>query len=197
VDTTKANNLLLKIEVNNVEKHIESIQYHHAYNALLKLAARTSDDTNDEGILALSCAVYGWMPTILKNYEFSRIKTSKPISDIKLISRKSDAEIFLNQNMEEIGPLNNSWIGTSKLLHVLNPEFFPIWDIRVAKKFGFDHHYQIKNRKIYLEYFNFIHKKLEEDLENIYKVRDFIKNKYGYVPTRVRSLELLLFAKES
>jgi hypothetical protein len=61
-----------------------------------------------------------------------------------------------NNDGQALRTLNNSVVGTSKLLHFVRPDLFPIWDSRIAKLFGFrnDRH---NTPAAYLGYFELIH----------------------------------------
>lgn len=77
---------------------------------------------------------YGWMPTILKNFNmdgdvtealrvFNNVKNNQPIAD--------DQEY-----MSLIRYVNNSMVGASKLLHFINPSQYPIFDSRIKNYFA-------------------------------------------------------------
>jgi hypothetical protein len=179
---------------------ISTIEYHNSYRALVMFAKQIEDSTSSDGLrnhglLGLACAVYGWMPTILKTFDFERFGNAYPVAEIRGISSVSAGRSFLN-GMNEIAPINGSWVGTSKLLHMLRPDMFPIWDRRVAVRFSLNHHYQVNSKRIYLEYFNFVHKILAGRPNFITGVQTYIRENHGYKPDEVRCLELILFAKQ-
>jgi hypothetical protein len=185
--------------------------YGHSYRALLKLAEQSLDDENHDAAHSLACAVYGWMPTILKTFEINLTKLEKPISQIKIVNSLEDASKFI-RGIGEVAPINRSWVGTSKFLHFLNPTVFPIWDSRVAISFhrrianfartGVDQERKAKlptlnhfsnKRDNYLEYMRFMSASakvlpgwIEEMQEKVYK-------ECGYTPTALRCMELVLF----
>lgn len=66
---------------------------------------------------------YGWMPTIFKFKNFE-------LYEIVLILNKARNIELLNESELDIirKCLNNSLVGTSKLLHFINPNKYPIWD---------------------------------------------------------------------
>ena len=80
----------------------------------------------------------------------------------------------------------------SKVLHFINPEFFPIWDSRVARHFGLKYDYQINNRKHFLEYLTFV----EENRKSVAvkRVREAFAKEAGYEVTDVRACEFILFS---
>ena len=77
--------------------------------------------------------VYGWMPTILKlNFESKeRLGECAKI----LNSVKNCEEIISNDDLKTLAkPINNgSLIGTSKLLHFIEPTKYAIWDSNVVR----------------------------------------------------------------
>lgn len=104
-------------------------------------------------VLALAHMVYGWMPTILN---VDKINTEQDEqSDEVWFEKFNDAVENFKLNFNEIRTVkenfgdekfqqrlqsiientkiitNNSVIGASKLLHFINPSFFPIYDSRV------------------------------------------------------------------
>ena len=97
---------------------------------------------------------YGWMPTIFefKNYQFQ--DAINVLNKVKLSEGITDKEIFFLTNM-----FNNSLVGTSKLLHFINPEKYAIWDSRVYRYLFLNkepNYKTISNVNIYLSYLNFV-----------------------------------------
>lgn len=169
-------------------------RYLSSYRALRNLADVTDDDPRNDGLLALTSAVYGWMPTILGGCDFERFNCDGSIiNTIKEVNSPEDAVAFI-KNMELIAPINGtSWVGTSKLLHFLNPLMFPIWDKRVARHFGLSHHGALNKRSRYAEYLLFVHQEAEQRLESMNLLADQIQNRYQVRPSLIRCVELCLF----
>ena len=172
--------------------------YTDSYRALLNLASLVQDDARHDGLFGLACAAYGWMPTILKNFSPENFCTNTPncgvISKIRGIRKITDAREFLSC-MEEVAPINRSWVGTSKLLHFLNPSFFPIWDSRVAVRFSLKSPTQINKKEAYLKYFEFVHEEISRGHTWLDTVSERIERDNGYRPSQVRCLELMLFLR--
>ena len=80
----------------------------------------------------------------------------------------------------------------SKVLHFINPEFFPIWDSRVAQHFGLKYDYQINNRNHFLEYLAFVEKNRKCDA--VKRVQKAFAKEAGYEVTEVRACEFILFS---
>jgi hypothetical protein len=72
--------------------------------------------------------VYGWMPTMLdfRSKEFKRCV-------IHLERARKHHDLGTDELEELAGLVNNSNVGASKLLHVVAPEHYSIWDRRVAE----------------------------------------------------------------
>jgi hypothetical protein len=135
-------------------------QYSCGYLALRSLIRDRTDPSNEVQLLAAGYAVYGWMPTILK-----KVGRLAPLSQfVRQVRGLSyhDALPLIEQTVDQEGgavfrSLNNSVVGTSKLLHFLSHGLFPIWDSRIARLFGYK--YQVHSTPtVYLEYFKLLHR---------------------------------------
>jgi hypothetical protein len=138
----------------------ESIaRYSQGYLALRALIRDRTDPHDEMQLLATAHAVYGWMPTILKKVN-NLLQMSNFVIGVRGLSF-ADAHPIV-ERMATLGPgsvffsLNNSVVGTSKLLHFLLPDLFPIWDSRIARLFNFKN--ASHNRPLaYLSYFELLH----------------------------------------
>ncbi len=171
---------------------LKSIQYYSSHRALIKLASKIDDDPNSDGVRGFACAVYGWMPTILDKCHPDRFNLPRPIETIKALDELQSANAFL-EAVDDPAPINGSWVGTSKFLHFLNPEIFPIWDSKVAKNFDCNWQYQINRKQSYLQYFDFVHTEIAKGHSWIDAVARRIEGEHGYVPSKVRCVEIMLF----
>ncbi len=61
-----------------------------------------------------------------------------------------------NNDGQALQALNNSVVGTSKLLHFVRPDLFPIWNSRIARLFGFLNG-RHNTPAAYLGYFELLH----------------------------------------
>lgn len=162
-----------------------------SYRALRALADATIDDPDDDGLLALAHAVYGWMPTMLKNWNLDALpKAGERIHSIRSVNTHA-AALKLVTNLNE-KPINNSWIGTSKLLHFINPNHFPIWDSVVASCFNVGKN-TCNNKKRFIKYMKFIHDSVGKNPRMTDELSDLINMKFNYIPTGTRVIELLLY----
>jgi len=132
---------------------------------------------------------YGWMPTI---FDFRSDKFDKALDILNEAKNgntpTTDGLILLK------GLLNNSLVGTTKLLHFINPDNFSIWDSRVYRYLtGKEpHDNRIGNCNAYLDYLKFC--------EHLAKQKEFkalqkkIEMQIGYSMTPFRIAELVMYS---
>jgi hypothetical protein len=134
--------------------------------------------------------VYGWMPTILN----LNLKNEKEILSIlnKVKNSKKDEYITIAELEKLKLSVNNSVVGTSKLLHFISPNKYVIWDKRVYRYiFGKENSYQVQKTERYLEYVESINEIVKGDFfKKIYKRLDVV---CGYKITPIRLVELIMF----
>ena len=149
-------------------------RYVKSYPLLLKSTAHLCDAMGSNAVPGVAHIVYGWMPTILQNLTFD-----DHINDHLIAARQiNDFQSAFNLvDGLETSPINNSWVGLSKVLHFINPEFFPIWDSVVAKHFGVSNH-KIKQKKIYTKYMKFISENLE--FKSVSTVQNLFEKRANY-----------------
>jgi len=140
--------------------------------------------------------VYGWMPTIFefKNQEDFVVAT-------EILNKAKVGEPLKSKDYKTLKRLlNGSLVGTSKLLHFINPEKYAIWDSRVhnylrknleSHKFSYDIG-DISNYERYLNYLSEVTNSVE--FSEIYSlVNEKIENKFKYKISSFRAIELLMF----
>lgn len=139
----------------------EGLKLSYLYNKVLYFKI---SDEND--VIRLAMMAYGWMPTMNKGrmitseIDLTSIKdllikiqnTTKPETALKLVFEEGKSTID-----EFIKITNNSVVGLSKTLHILNPNIFPIVDkhlynglVDYGNEIGFD---MSKHRFIDLEFY--------------------------------------------
>jgi len=164
-----------------------SEQYLRTYPQLLRSTALLAKEMGEDALPAIAHMAYGWMPTILKKFSDSQPGIVCTATECRSFEEASELIKSLDDS-----PINNSWVGMSKVLHFINPEFFPIWDSRVSKHFGLKYDYQINNRKHFLEYLTFVAKHRNKD--EVKKVEEAFVKQAGYSVTDVRACEFILFS---
>ncbi len=161
------------------------ISYPHFLNYFKNL-----EEIKLENLIIGISFTYSWMPTILKSINIK--SNEEPIS----ILNKARKEELLNESEFLIlkSTFNNSLVGTSKLLHFINPEIYAIWDSRVFRFLNTDiepHKYRLERPETYLEYLKFINSlKEEKEFDRFYEL---MKEKVGFEITKNRALELAFF----
>jgi hypothetical protein len=161
-------------------------QYIRTYPQLLRSTALLAKEMGEDALPAIAHMAYGWMPTILKKFSDSKPDIVGPATGCSSFEEASELIKSLDDS-----PINNSWVGMSKVLHFINPEFFPIWDSRVAKHFDLKIT-QVNKKNHFLEYLTFVAKHRNKD--EVKKVREAFAKEAGYEVTDVRACEFILFS---
>lgn len=95
---------------------------------------------NETDLIRLIAFAYSWMPTMAKfkshfgnnvNSLIDQINSFKAITDVADFENYQSRVEDLLKNLVKI--INNSIVGSSKVLHFTNPSIFPIIDSRVVK----------------------------------------------------------------
>ena len=109
----------------------------------------------------------------------------------------NNAKKGIRPNSDEITILkncfNNSLVGSSKLLHFINPEQFAIWDSRVCRYLlqKTPHSYIVENIDLYLDYLSFCDYLIKDNkTEELQKI---VEEKIGYKISKMRAIELIFF----
>ncbi|MDO6821327.1 hypothetical protein [Zobellia sp. 1_MG-2023] len=131
--------------------------------------------------------IYGSMPTMvninLKNTD-------------RLLTILSKARDGVEVNLEEIRAIkeyiNNSLVGTSKLLHFLNPTMYAIWDSRIHRYItGKTTSYGIGDVQTYISYLERIRDISSQDGYN--KLHQKIAKHFDYEIQPSRVMEIIMF----
>jgi len=138
--------------------------------------------------------VYGWMPTALDLYVGPRKSDLDRGTDI-LNSAKAEGELSDRDLRDLVRLINKSLVGTSKLLHFLRPDGFPIWD---SKTYAFvfeekPHHYRVNEISKYREYQ--AHLARIQERHGFARFHASMTTKVGYEISPLRSIELVMFLK--
>ncbi len=133
--------------------------------------------------------VYGWMPTI---FDF---RSDKFDDVLKILNELKRGKIPKREELETLKKcFNNSLVGTSKLLHFINPSQFAIWDSRVCRYLTNKepHSYVVENINIYFAYLELC-KTLADEKEYM-AIHKSINLAVGYEMTPFRTLELIMYS---
>lgn len=133
--------------------------------------------------------VYGWMPTI---FDF---RSDNFDEALKILNKAKHGTIPTTDELRLLkGLLNNSMVGTSKLLHFINPETFAIWDSRVYRYLtGKEpHEYRIGDCKAFLDYLKFCDYLTKQ--AGFDELQKSIEAKIEYSMTPYRVVELVMYS---
>ncbi len=136
--------------------------------------------------------VYGWMPTVLDLnpaiIPFGLKRGADLLTQAKETERLTDKEIEILVKL-----VNNSLVGTSKLLHFTAPNAFAIWDSKIYS-FVFKekaHNYRVNQVGKYREYMSGLEKiKTRPGFEAFH---ESVKEKVGYGISALRAIEMIMF----
>ena len=175
----------------------EKQNYHLSYKEFIKYFENIFENKNLIGKHHLIIGInftYGWMPTIL---DFRSENFDEAIEILNKAKKEGNLEIEdLNILMHLF---NNSLVGTSKLLHFINPEKFAIWDSRVCRYLTGNNNPTPKQLKpkYYLQFLNYITNLTQK--EEYDTIHDSIcaKLNLDYSMTKLRSAELVMYSKGS
>lgn len=154
---SRALKYLDKVSLIDVEKY--AARYSEGYLALRQLVRDRTNPARERELLAAAYAVYGWMPTILKRVD-NLARLSQFMGEVRSLSVNEALPLVREAAAVSkdgiLTSLNNSVVGTSKLLHFFRPDLFPIWDSRIARLFGLANG-RHNNSAVYLAYLEMLH----------------------------------------
>lgn len=173
--------------------------YRAGYAALSNLVQLRTDWKKPTEVLAAILAVYGWMPKIVgAPDEPDLIRLAQYVSKFGL---HTSVPTFL-ENLDAVAKhedsilclLNNSTVGTSKLLHFAHPHLFPIWDSVVASIFGVSEYY-LREAEVYASYTRAMHLWLDSNVNRLTELDEKLSwFQHGETPlTPLRLVENALF----
>lgn len=141
----------------------------------------------DSKVLAGAYMVYGWMPTML------RLKGPRE-SIFELARAGRDCSVDISKLESCARTLNNSLVGTSKLLHFIAPNSYPIWDSRVYRALFSQnpHPYRVENASVYMDYLSWVVQM--EGEEGFESLKSRFEAEAGYSVTSKRVVEATLYA---
>ena len=132
---------------------------------------------------------YGWMPTIF-DYRSNNFDDA-----IEILNRVKNG-IVPNDNELNIlkGLFNNSLVGSSKLMHFINPEIIPIWDSRVYTYLtGLTaYSYRVENINYFRDYLEFCNSLISD--ERFFQSRGIVQANVGYTMSNMRIADLVMYS---
>ncbi|MFT6841502.1 MAG: hypothetical protein ACJASR_000263 [Psychroserpens sp.] len=132
---------------------------------------------------------YGWMPTI---FDFRSDNFEEALQILN--EAKGGRKLTVDNLVLLKGLLNNSLVGTTKLLHFIDPDNFAIWDSRVYRYLTNQEPYdnRIGNCNTYLEYLAFCDYLIKQ--KEFDSLKKNIENQVGYSMTAFRVAELVMYS---
>jgi hypothetical protein len=159
------------------------------YPEFLKYFTDLDEITKHNLIIGINF-VYGWMPTI---FDFRSDNFNLAI-DILNQAKKGNELITEDQLTLLKGLFNNSLVGSTKLLHFINPEKYAIWDSRVFRYLtGSNNYNQIEKCNNYFHYLTFCKELIESDQDAFKKLKNQIEVSVGYTMTPFRVIDLIMY----
>lgn len=131
---------------------------------------------------------YAWMPRILK------LKAKYIDSAVEIINEiRKGAELTVNDYQIIKNCINGSIVGTSKLLHFIYPQKYPIWDSHVCRYLSSKNEIPFNPDAIkdYINYRELVLTLTESDQYT--QVHQRIQNQFQYEISKIRSIELVFF----
>lgn len=178
-------NIASKINNTQEDNYLKTYPYFISYFKNLK-------ELDEDNIIIGISLVYSWMPTILKKIDLEKIKDATTI----LNKARTEERITQLELKLLISTFNNSLVGSSKLLHFINPKKYAIWDSKVFKAL-YDNKtaYQraITNPDKYFKYIEWIEGIIKQPSFN--QLYEKIKSLIGNDITEYRAIEYCLFKK--
>jgi hypothetical protein len=138
---------------------------------------------------------YGWMPTM---FEFMNYKMEILDDSVGILQRAKSGSALLPEELHTlIRFFNNSLVGTSKLLHFVNPEKFAIWDSRVYHYLTGDapHFYRLSKGESFFSYLAFCEERTK--IQGYEEVHKRIVEIVGYDMSKYRTAELIMYSWQS
>lgn len=178
------------LQLTNIANNFKSIEENYllSYPFFLNYF-QNLESINLENLVIGISFTYSWMPTILKALN---LKNTEKV--VFILNEVKKGKLIDEQQLTTLKTtFNNSLVGTSKLLHFINPKQYAIWDSSVFRFLNNvePHKYRLEKPRAYIEYL-----KLIEELKNEKAFTAFfelMKQKVGYDITEYRALELAFF----
>jgi hypothetical protein len=178
----KLHNVAEKLQLEEQNYYLTTYDYYINY-------FRKLDEIKIDNIIIGISFSYSWMPTIPKNID--KVKLEENIQLFNDV--KNNKPLSINELREIKKCINNSIVGTSKLLHFINPNLYAIWDSKVYNNLHnkTPYHERLNKVELYFDYLNLLDKLIsEKKFDNFHSV---INKKLKADLTKYRALEYVIF----
>ena len=172
-------------------KQIKQDRYTDAYPHLLSYFKNKSILTETDFMCGIHM-VYAWMPTVLKlHFSESRRELDTILSIINSAKKNGSLEECSINFIASV--VNNSVVGTSKFLHFISPEAFPIWDSRVYSYLNNNaaYGYRLNSASAYLDYIESVKSIIAHKRFPV--IQTCVDKKMKYKVSAMRAAELVMF----
>ena len=131
---------------------------------------------------------YGWMPTMFdfRSTEFDKVLSI--LNDAKAGKIPTEYDLKILKSC-----FNNSLVGTSKLLHFINPNEFAIWDSRVYRYLTNEkpYSYRLDDFTTFLGFRDFCKHITEQ--HGYEEIHQLVEKRINYAMSKMRTVELIMF----
>ncbi|MCB6232257.1 hypothetical protein LIS90_13475 [Flavobacterium psychrophilum] len=191
-------NLITKISIENLIIEAKKFEIENksdliSYPEFIQYFKSISEINKHNLIIGINFT-YGWMPTI---FDFRTTEIEKNINlAVEILNKAKSGKDLETEDYELLKSLlNNSLVGSTKLLHFINPEKYAIWDSRVFRFLHNQepHDYRIGDIQNYIDYQKLLQNLTKE--ERFLEFYQLMSSKLEYKPTNFRALELIMFIK--
>lgn len=166
------------------------------YRSFLTYFEKLETINRDSMLIAMNFT-YGWMPTMLKLGKSQIYECTEDLLNT-LNKAKSGALIDSRELKLLKENFNNSMVGSSKLLHFINPETYPILDSKVLDYLTGSlpsmKHY-INRIDLYERYIDFCEKVISNP--NFAQLKSELCEHLGINASNMRAVELVMYLKQS
>lgn len=163
--------------------------YFDSYFPILNHLKAQKGNLNSESIIVAICLIYSWMPRIIHNVIIPNDEVTKLLN--KAYNSTSEDKLS-EQEIEKIKYcINNSMVGTSKILHFINPNVYPIWDSNIANIIKSENR---KRKEEVLKYLDFQNICLDVSDDDCTKsIKNFNSEKFNGL-SKLRKIDMALFS---
>jgi len=165
--------------------------YHKSYRCFVEYFKHLDTIKEDNFVIAANFT-YGWMPTIL-NFKPDSVSKVEFGGVLALLNKAKGPNRLSEDDVVKVKTLvNNSIVGTSKLLHFINPEVYAIWNTHVCRFVtGKDSHYQVEKVKIFIKYLEECNSLTKSSA--LKEAQEIFNDELGYKVSAMRVLETMMF----
>jgi hypothetical protein len=171
-----------RLEISNDVSYVDTYPEFLAY-------FQNIDEIEEHHLVIASHFVYGWMPTILKKLDLENV--DKVLALLNKV--KSEDYLLETDEIKKIKScVNNSLVGSSKLLHFINPDNYAIWDSRIVRYLtGKTKYSVVRKPALFLDY----QKRMREIAGNkdFKKLHEKINKHFKYPISPMRAIEIVMF----